>query len=152
MAIFKREKKNTAAEAEKTVVEKVVKAEKVKKTSTTKKTTTKTKKDTKTVDKKAVKLASRLATATLLHPIVSEKAAHLADQGVITFKVTGTANRIAIRQAFRELYKVTPVKVNIIRMRGTQKRFGQRTGRTKDYKKALIHLPKGVRIDVFEGV
>ncbi len=109
-------------------------------------------KDEKKVEKKAVTTASKLATTTILGPVVTEKSAQLADRGVMVFSVRPDANRIAVRQAFKELYKVTPTKVNIIRRDGKRVRFGRKQGRRVDEKKAYITLPKGMRIDIFEGV
>ncbi len=95
---------------------------------------------------------SSLAAHTILRPLATEKSAQLAERGVYVFLVAKDANRVAVRQAVRELYKVTPVKVNIIRVRGTAKRFGRTVGRTQDVKKALVTLPQGSHIDVFESV
>lgn len=110
----------------------------------------KEKKETK--KKKAVSSLSRLATKTLITPVVSEKTAQLQDRGVLVFRVAVNANRVAVRQAFKELYKVTPLKVNIINVRGKRVKFGRVQGQRQNVKKALIFLPKGTRIDIFEGV
>ncbi len=132
MAIFK---KNTGAPAPKEA--KVIDAEVVTKSS---------------AKAKSTRSVSTLAMRTILAPLATEKTAHLADRGVYGFLVAKDANRIAVRQAFRELYKVTPVKVNIINMRGTMKRVGRNLGRTSDIKKALVTVPKGSHINVFESV
>lgn len=95
---------------------------------------------------------SQLAVKTLLRPIVSEKTAHQADSGVVVFEVAMDANRVAVRQAFNEIFGVIPKKVNIIRVRGKKKRLGLTIGKRSDYKKALIYLPEGKTVDVFEGV
>lgn len=113
---------------------------------------TKKKTKKKTESKKAIVSISKLATQTLLKPVVTEKSAKLSDQGVVVFEVPVGANRVAVRQAFRELYKVTPVKINIINVRGKRVKFGRVEGKRQNVKKALISLPKGTRIDIFEGV
>jgi large subunit ribosomal protein L23 len=100
----------------------------------------------------AVKAVSAFSAGTLLAPLVTEKAAHLADAGVYAFLVPVTANRVAVGQAFRELYKVTPVKVNIIRVHGKEHRFGSVMSRQSDWKKALVTVPAGTRIDIFEKI
>ena len=102
--------------------------------------------------KTSAKTLSSLTVKTLLAPIVTEKSAHLADAGVYAFLVPVAANRVAVRQAFRDMYKVTPVKVNIIRVHGKEHRFGSTLSRQSDWKKALITVPKGTRIDIFEKV
>lgn len=108
----------------------------------------------KAVESKATvaKSVSALTAKTLLAPLVTEKAAHLADAGVYAFLVPVTANRVAVNQAFREMYKVTPVKVNIIRVHGKEHRFGTVMSRQSDWKKALVTVPKGTRIDIFEKI
>lgn len=98
------------------------------------------------------KVVSAFTARTLLAPLVTEKAAHLADAGVYAFLVPASANRVAVGQAFRELYKVTPVKVNIIRVHGKEHRFGGVVSRQTDWKKALVSVPKGTRIDIFEKI
>ena len=100
----------------------------------------------------AARAMSSFASSTILAPIVSEKTAHLSDEDVMVFRVPTSANRIMVRQAVKELYKVSPLWVNIINVRGKTVRFGGREGRQSDIKKAIVKLPKGVRIDVFEGV
>ena len=99
---------------------------------------------------KASKVISATTAETLLAPLVTEKSAHLADVGVYAFKVPVSASRVAVRQAFKDLYKVTPVKVNVIRVHGKEHRFGQVFSRRADWKKALVTVAKGARIDIFE--
>lgn len=153
MAILKR--KTTAAEtAEEAVTETAVSSNEATAAAPAKeakKKAPKAKKEEATPARKA-NAVSTLAMRTILRPLATEKTAHLADRGVYAFLVAKDANRVAVRQAIRELYKVNPVKVNIIRVRGTEKRFGRFIGRTSDLKKALVTLPQGTHIDVFESV
>lgn len=102
--------------------------------------------------KKAVKMLSKTATSTVLGPVVSEKSAQLSDSNVLVFKVNKSANRVEIRNAFRELYGVTPVRINTTNVRGKRVRFGRVFGKRSDWKKAFIYLPEGVNVDIFEGV
>lgn len=95
---------------------------------------------------------SKEALNIIVGPIVSEKSARLSEHGVVAFKVRKDANRVAVRNAMRELYGVTPVRVNILAIRGKWVRFGKFQGRQGDYKKALVYLPKGTSLDIFEGV
>jgi large subunit ribosomal protein L23 len=112
----------------------------------------------KTVVKKSVaqkasnRTLSAFAARTILAPVVSEKSAHLSDRSVMVFHVAPDANRIAVRQALKEMYNVRALKINIINTRGKAVRFGKSSGRQSDVKKALVTLPKGTRLDVFEGV
>lgn len=112
----------------------------------------KKKSSAKTASKKVTKMFSKMATKTILAPVISEKSAHLSDEGVLVFKVAKNANRVQVRNAFRELYKVTPTSVNIINVRGKRVRVGRIQGKRSDWKKALVRLPKGKKIDIFEGV
>lgn len=143
MAIFKKNTKDDAEAAVKAAPTTDAPAKKA------------TKKATKKADEKPVKKAraiSTLAMRTIIAPLATEKTAALADKGVYVFLVATDANRVAVKQAVRELYKVTPVKVNIISVRGKAKRFGRFAGRRSDMKKALVTLPKGSHLDLFETV
>jgi len=147
MSIFDRFKKEKEAVSKKSQAPKIKEA--VKKDAS--KPAAK-KAEKKTTKKKAVSMLSRVATSTILEPVVSEKSAQLSDNNVLVFKVAKTANRVQVRNAFRELYKVTPLRVNIINNRGKRVRFGRTQGKRSDWKKAMIFLPKGVNVDIFEGV
>ncbi len=151
MAILDRFKKPEEKGAKKSVAAQVKKASDAKSEVKADKKAVPAKKAEKKKDA-VTKTYSRLATSTILGPVVTEKAAQLADRDVLVFYVHPEANRIAVRQAFRELYKVTPVKINIIRMKGKRVRFGRIRGQRSGYKKALVFLPKGTKVDVFEGV
>lgn len=96
------------------------------------------------------KALSVMAADTILAPLVTEKTARLADSGVYVFRVPVFANRVAVRQAFSEMYGVRPTKVNIVLVHGKENRFGQVLSRQSDWKKALVSVPAGSRVDVFE--
>jgi large subunit ribosomal protein L23 len=147
MSIFDRFKKDKEAVSKKSQAPKRKVASSKLKVESGKKTKAKS-----TTKKKAVSMLSYAATSTILAPVVSEKSAQLADSNVLVFKVAKTANRVQVRNAFRELYKVTPLRVNIINNRGKRVRFGRVEGKRSDWKKAMIFLPKGVNVDIFEGV
>ena len=69
----------------------------------------------------------------------------------VTFVVDPNANKIAIKQAIEETFKVTVLGVNTIKVRGKEKRMGRYTGKRPDWKKAVITLKEGDRIEYFEG-
>lgn len=146
MAIFKRKaaKKDATEETQKLASAPAALAE-----AKPKKAAKKEVKEVAEEKKSARTSVSSMATNTLLSPLVTEKSAHLADQGVYVFHVPLFANRVAVRDAFRELYKVTPVKVNVVRIHGKVHRFGRSESRATDWKKALVFVPKGTRIDIF---
>ena len=126
MSIFKRNTKKTA-EATAEVTE--VKAAEVKPKKTAAKKTTKKVAEPKSIP---TKMVSAFTARTLLVPV--------------------TASRVAVGQAFRDMYKVTPTRVNIIRVHGKEHRFGGTMSRQSDWKKALVTVKKGTRIDIFEKI
>lgn len=150
MAFWNKFKKSKENLEDKSVAKQVVDKAEEKKAKKPKKAAA-AKKGEKATEKIATS-ASKRATETILGPIVTEKTAQLSDKGVMVFRVAKNANRVMVRQAVRELYKVNPVNVNIINVRGKRVKFGRQEGKRIDIKKALVTLPKGTRIDIFEGV
>ncbi len=88
-------------------------------------------------------------SAVLLAPVVTEKSTYLAEQNKYVFRVNSAANKIEIRQAVELLFQVKVAKVNVTQQRGHSRRFGRHTGRTKDWKKAIVTLVETDRIDMF---
>lgn len=95
------------------------------------------------------KMLSDLARAVALAPLMTEKTATLAGSSVYAFRVAIDANRVAVRQAFREMYGVLPIRVNIVRVHGKEKRFGRTISRQSDWKKAYVAVPSGTTLDLF---
>jgi large subunit ribosomal protein L23 len=91
--------------------------------------------------------------SVILRPVVSEKSYALLDQGVYTFIVAPSANKVEIRQAVESIFNVRVEKVNTLNRKGKRKRnrrsftFGTRP----DTKRAVVTLKAGDRIDLFEG-
>lgn len=92
------------------------------------------------------------AYKVLFEPLVTEKATVLGSENKYVFKVAIKANKIEITKAVEEVYGVKPVSVNIIKNRGKEVKYGKTKGRKKDWKKAIVKLPEGVSIKVYEGV
>jgi large subunit ribosomal protein L23 len=69
----------------------------------------------------------------------------------VAFEVAGDANKIEIRHAVEQLWKVTVVKVRTTIVRGKEKRLGRFVGRRSNWKKAIVTLAAGQNIDFFEG-
>ncbi len=88
----------------------------------------------------------------LIKPIISEKATLGVSQGKYVFEVSSQANKVEIKKAINEVYGVEVIKVNIINNLGKKVRFGRRTGRQKDTRKAIITLKKGETINIYEGI
>jgi large subunit ribosomal protein L23 len=70
----------------------------------------------------------------------------------VTFMVDLKANKVEIKRTIEDMFKVTVLGVNTIRVRGKEKRMGRFTGRRPDWKKAIVTLKEGDRIEYFEGV
>ena len=69
-----------------------------------------------------------------------------------TFVVPLKANKVEIRQAVEQIFKVKVLDVNTIRVLGKVKRMGKNQGKRPDYKKAIVKLAPGQRIEFFEGL
>jgi len=88
----------------------------------------------------------------LINPLVTEKASIEGASGKYTFEVAINSNKIEIAKAFNDVYGIKPISVNSIKMEGKKVRHGKSIGRRKNWKKAIITLPKGKTINLYEGV
>lgn len=88
---------------------------------------------------------------TIIHsPLITEKSTDATEfHNAYTFKVASDSNRLEIKQAIEELFDVKVKKVNTLMQVGKRKRFGRTIGATKGYKKAIVTLLPGHKIDVF---
>jgi large subunit ribosomal protein L23 len=88
----------------------------------------------------------------VLRPLVTEKATTLKDErNQVSFQVAPEANKVEIRQAVEAIFKVkvTGVKTQVVF--GKTKRMGRYTGRRPSWKKAVVRLGPGSKIDLFEA-
>jgi large subunit ribosomal protein L23 len=99
------------------------------------------------------------APEIILRPVISEKTIDESGRGKYTFAVHEHANKIQIKAAVEELYKkeaVTVVAVNVLTTKPKEKRRGTRRGRivgfTTPWRKAIVTLAPGQKIEFFEGV
>jgi large subunit ribosomal protein L23 len=84
----------------------------------------------------------------LVAPHVSEKATMIAEKhNQVVFKVRRDANKLEIKKAVEDLFKVEVEQVNTTLVKGKNKRFGRTLGRRQDYKKAYVSLKAGSEID-----
>lgn len=88
----------------------------------------------------------------LAKPLVTEKASVLGEENKYFFSVARGANKIEVAKAIFEVYGIKPTKVNIINSKGKKVRYGRTSGQRKSWKKAIITLPEGKSINVYEGV
>lgn len=93
-----------------------------------------------------------VAQRILLKPIVSEKSARLHTFRHYVFKVSPNANKISVKKAIYEAYHEEPASVRIIRMQGKRVVRGSVRGQRSSYKKAIVMMPKGVTLPIYEGV
>jgi len=108
----------------------------------------------KTDNKKKEKQTPKKSNAykILVKPLITEKASSLGVENKYVFTVSVKANKIEIANAVNEVYGVKPVDVNVINVKGKKSRYGRINGRRKDWKKAVVTLPEGKTIKVYEGV
>jgi large subunit ribosomal protein L23 len=91
------------------------------------------------------------ARRVILAPVVSEKSYALMADGKYTFRVDGRAQKNQIKQAVEEIFDVEVDEVRTLKVRPKPKRRGLQTGRTRSWKKAVVQLAPGDRIELFEG-
>ncbi len=93
-------------------------------------------------------------TRILIKPYITEKTTALKEEkNQVVFLVSEDANRIEVKEAVEEAFKVKVKKVNIIKVKPKiKKRFGRVIGRKRGWKKAYVTLEEGSKIDFFEGV
>jgi large subunit ribosomal protein L23 len=117
MALFSRSKEKTVEGAPETVVINVSKAQ----------------------------VTDRNVAAVLIKPLITEKAVNLGSNNVYTFMVAKNATKFTVSSAITALYKVTPVKVNIVNKKptSTMSRARGREVAVAGYKKAYVYLKKG---------
>lgn len=90
-------------------------------------------------------------TRVILSQVVTEKAERLKlEQSRYTFKVAPTANKIEIRDAVQRLFKVHVRAVRVMNFLGKPRRMGRFSGRRPDWKKAVVILKQGERIESLE--
>ena len=94
----------------------------------------------------------KLAREIIIKPVVTEKSVDLMQENKYCFKVAKDANKIEIKNAIEEIFKVTVVNVNIVNVHGKMKRMGRTQGMTASWKKAVVTLREGDSIEVFEGL
>ena len=86
-------------------------------------------------------------TDIIIAPVITEKAAIQAEKNVYTFKVAASANKTEIKKAVEAAFGVKVVNVNTLNTKAKDKRVGKYTGKTKTYKKAIVTLKDGDKIE-----
>jgi large subunit ribosomal protein L23 len=91
------------------------------------------------------------ARQIILAPVVSEKSYSLIEANKYSFRVHPKAHKTQIRQAVEELFEVKVVGVNVVKVRPKPKRRGIHRGTKPGWKKAIVELREGDKIEIFEG-
>jgi large subunit ribosomal protein L23 len=87
----------------------------------------------------------------IIKPIMTEKSNALMEHNKYTFEVHKNANKIQIRHAVEQIFKVKVLSVNTMNVPSKPKRMGAFIGKTRSWKKAIVALAEGQRIEFFEG-
>jgi large subunit ribosomal protein L23 len=91
------------------------------------------------------------ARTTIIRPVVSEKSYALIGEGKYTFRVDDRAHKTQIASAVEEIFSVKVAAVRTAKVRSKPKRRGLHQGKTRAWKKAIVQLAPGERIELFEG-
>jgi len=94
------------------------------------------------------------ANQIIRRPLVTEKSTILREEGnVIAFEVDPSANKIEVKKAVEQLFKVKVEEVRLFNVRGKMKRMGRWAGKRRDWRKAYVRLKAGEKAPEFvEGV
>jgi large subunit ribosomal protein L23 len=87
----------------------------------------------------------------VIRPVISEKSYALIAEGKYTFRVNDRAHKTQISHAVEEIFSVKVAGVRTSKVRSKPKRRGLHQGRTRAWKKAIVQLAPGERIELFEG-
>ena len=86
-------------------------------------------------------------------PLITEKTnIQKESYNQITFEVDRNANRVEIKRAIQDIFNVKVASVKTMQVKGKTKQGGRIIGKRRDWKKAIVKLMPGERIDFFEGV
>ena len=104
------------------------------------------------IPRAAAKLTRQQMYDIVRGPVITEKATNVSEHNQVIFRVPLTANKREVKAAVEGLFNVNVTAVNTIRVMGKLKRFRGRLGQRSDYKKAVVTLREGQRIDVTTGI
>src|SRR3972149_12014854 len=91
--------------------------------------------------------------AVILRPLITEKATRLAGENKYAFEVRREANKVKIKDAVEKGFSVHVTGVNVMNMKAKPRRVrGNRTKHASNWKKAVVTLAAGDKIELFEGV
>ena len=76
----------------------------------------------------------------IIRPVITEKSNDGIQEGKYTFEVNKKATKVDIARAVEKLFEVKVLSVNTISVKGKEKRMGKTSGRTSDWKKAIVTI------------
>jgi len=86
----------------------------------------------------------------IIKPIITEKSSLISANNKYVFQVSTNVNKIEIRNAVERLFNVKVTGVNTLNVKGKKKRLGRFEGMTASWKKAVVTLKDGYKIENFE--
>jgi large subunit ribosomal protein L23 len=92
--------------------------------------------------------AKKPITEILIKPLITEKAVNASQENKYIFIVNKKANKISVKEAISRKYNVKVEKVNIVNIKGKTKYFKGIPSKTKSFKKAIVTLKKGEKIEI----
>ena len=104
------------------------------------------------IPKEEVKLTRERMYDIVQAPVITEKATNVSEHNQVTFRVPLDAGKREIKAAVEGVFNVKVAAVNTIRVKGKTKRVRGRPGQRSDFKKAIVSLAEGSKIDVTTGV
>jgi len=88
----------------------------------------------------------------LRRPLITEKSTTLQTQNKYAFEIAEKANKPMVKQAVEKAFRVRVTGVNVVTVPGKTRRVGRRQVLTRSWKKAIVTLQAGDKIEFFEGV
>lgn len=86
-------------------------------------------------------------------PLITEKGTKQKEQAnQYAFEIDRTANKVMVRNAVEKIFKVKVLSVAVMNMKGKRRRVGKNLGKKADWKKAIVRLAPGEKIEFFEGI
>jgi len=92
------------------------------------------------------------AYGIILRPLITEKAQIMTGQNKYAFEVDKRANKMQIKEAVEVAFSVNVKEVNTAVMKGKRRRYGRALTKQPEWKKAVVTLAPGDKIELFEGV
>lgn len=101
---------------------------------------------------KNIKSKFKGAHGILMKPLITEKISSVSSMGKYAFLISSDANKPMVKKAITALYGVNVKNVRIINVIGKKVRYGRSYGQRSDWKKAIVTLAPGEKIEIYEGV